>query len=415
MARRAAVAEFIPDALDEAVQVDRQNTADVLTDALESLSGFDQSSIRGILYRIPVPNGKYEWIRDVYPPFDVSEIMRSLKEEVGGGDFALRLMAENKPRKTLHFSIMREPKSVLAPATQGNDMFMMMMQMQQENSRQAQASADRMMQMMMGNSQQMTTVLVAAMSNREKAADFLPLLAALKGDEPKKDSLKDTVETIAAIKGLFPNGDASGLGSLDAEGLIDGALKLAGPVAGAIGKAMEARRERLNGTQPAEEAPPTGLEPAPRPLMLARPAALEASQGSPAPVGKFPVLNAIRPDIAYFFSRRHDPELAAEAVVSILADVPGAEEMVNELVASFAISPDWKADLAAEGIDLRADPQWADQFLSALVAEWSDPERDADDLDRGGGDAADVEDHGAVRTAGVNGHAGAEPSGGADN
>lgn len=420
------------DPLDAATFSDQIETAGELSGMFDALRAYDQNTIKGVLFRKP-PNGlgKYEWIEDLGWPFDMSAIMGSLKAHWGGGAYRLQILAgtPQKTRKVVEFNIADDGKSKTGtdPFGMGSpNMMMAFMQMQQENSRMAQAAADRqsnmMMTMMQNSTQQMIGMMTAVMGNREKAADFLPLLTAIRGDEPKRDSIKDTVETFATLKGLFKDGDTSGLGGLDADGLVDGALKFAGPIAGAIGKAFEARGRRLNGpsspdgSDAASEAL-TGLEPAARPLMLARPAtpALVTPREHPEePTGRFPILNAVRPDIAYFFGRRHDPELAAEAVVSVLADVPGAEEMVNELVRSFAVSSDWKADLAAEGIDLRADPEWADHFLAALVSEWTDLERDTDHPERGAGDADDAEGDGEAGAAGVAGDGGPQSGGEAD-
>lgn len=411
------------DPMEGAVFADAVGVAGQLSEVLESLAGYDQGSIKAVLFRKPSTGmGAFEWIEEIPPPFDMTAIMQSLKDRFNGGKYRMQIFAGGKTRKNIEFAIMSDPAraaGLIAP-TAGNDnkdLFLAMMKMGQDSSdrqmQMMQMMQSQQMQMMQSSQQQMTALLTAMMGSREKASDYIALFSALK-PEDKGGGLKETVETIAAIKGLFPNGDASGLGSLDADGLIDGALKLAGPVAGAIGRAMEARRERLDGSPHVGDAAPgasTGLEPAARPLMLARPAPAPEPRLVAEGSGRFPILDGIRADILYFFSRRHDPELAAEAIVGILEPIDAvAEQGINDLVGAFAISPDWKADLAAEGIDLRADPEWADQFLAALIAEWTDPDRGDDDPERGAGDATDLARNGEAGAKRVNGHGGAEPS-----
>jgi hypothetical protein len=73
MARRPSnvLPDFMGDPLTQAVRDDREAIGEALADALENLANLDQGTIKGILYRIPIQNGKYEWIKDVYPPFDI--------------------------------------------------------------------------------------------------------------------------------------------------------------------------------------------------------------------------------------------------------------------------------------------------------------------------------------------------------
>lgn len=394
--------ELLDDPLDQAVRDDRQNAADQLALALEALGAVDQATIKGILYKIPVPNGKYEWIRDVFPPFDLSEIMRSLKEEVGGGDYALRLMAENKVRRTVHFSIMRDRQDnsgLVKPRDGVGELLPLILQM-------ATQSSDRQMQMMMTMSSQaqaasaqqtqmMVAMITAMMGSQGKPTDLLPLIAAMREGQDKGGGMKEAIETLAAAKGLF--GDSGG--GLDADDLVGSALKLAGPVAGAIGRAVQARQEQAQLPPPADYQ----VEPAPGgALMLpgADPGQPVGLPANPAPI-RHPIIELVREDVTFMFRRGYDPETAAELVLDRLEASGVSEEQVGGLVAQIAVEPDPWAALAGYGVDLRANLLWGEQFLQALARLHADPGGYDDDTAGGTGDQADVALDGSPSTRGV--------------
>jgi hypothetical protein len=400
MARRPPGGQFTVepnDPLQDAVNADRENVADALLAVLDQLGSVDQGTIKGILYRIPIPNGKYEWIRDVYPPFDMSEIMVSLKEDIGGGDYALRLMAEGKVRKTLHFSIMKDRTPLVSEKkSDSSEIMPLMLQMMQ-------GSADRQMQMMMQMNQQsqamfaqmnqsqqqmMATLIPAMMGGREKTSEMLQAFAAM---QPRDTGggLKETLELLTVSKGLFSPGEEKP--GLDMDDLVGSGLKLAGPVIGALGKAFSARGGAA--INPAHIVPEAqDYTEGPAPLMLPHG---DATQFPP-----HPVLDLIRDDVLYTFSRNHDPERAAELVFDTLDAAQVSEDQINELVAAFAVSPDWLTELAGYGIDLRSRPEWASAFLAALVAIHSNA-IEPDDSERGSGDAADVANNGAAGAGGL--------------
>jgi hypothetical protein len=117
-------------------------------------------------------------------------------------------------------------------------------------------------------------------------------------------------------------------------------------------------------------------------------------------------LDLVKPHVAYFFNAHLDPGLAAEAIADIMQRADVAEEDVSGLVAAFSLSPDWLADLAAQGLDLRSDPEWANSFLRELVALWTDSDRDGDHSPGPGGSAPDPKDDAGAGAPGVkvNGH-----------
>lgn len=417
MARRPRALVVNPDELEDdpfnqAVREDRHNVADQLADALESLGSVDQSTVRGILYKIPVPNGKYEWIRDVFPPFDLSEIMRSLKEEVGGGDYAIRLMAEGKVRKTVHFSIMRDKtdNSQLMGRRDGtSEMLPLMVQLMSQSS-------DRQMQMMMTMSQQaqasqaqqtqmMVAMITAMMGNAGKPTDLIPLIAAMQSQD-KGGGMKEAIETLVAAKGLF----SEGAGGLDADDLVGSVVKLAGPVAGAIGRAVQARQDQAQPAQLEQLAPGgqlmlPGVDPG-RPVGL---------NGNPAPpmrgLASHPVLDLVRDDVTFAFNRRYDPELTAELVLDRLEEAGVTEADIGGLVAQITLEPDPWAALAAYGCDLRSNLGWGEQFISALVRLHADAGGEDADSFGGAGDAGDLAPDEAAGPGRVAVHDHPEPGG----
>jgi hypothetical protein len=56
----------------------------------------------------------------------------------------------------------------------------------------------------------------------------------------------------------------------------------------------------------------------------------------------------------------------ADLVYDVIEANNVTEAEIADLAATFALSPTGLADLAAEGIDLTSDPQWAAEFFSAL-------------------------------------------------
>ena len=418
------------DPIDDAMIEDAQGIAGDLTAILDSLRDFDQGSIKGILYRKPRNGlGKYEWIEELAPPFDINAMHAELKDKFNGGDFQLRIMAGGRIRKNIDFSIAADPTKLIQSRDDKKDNSDIMLGMFQMMSTQQQASSDRQMQMMMAMQQQaressdrtmtlMMTMMTGMMGNQGKPTDLIPLFVAMK-DNNSGGGMKDMVETMVALKGLVaPSEDKGGF---DPEDLVGSVVKLAGPVAGAIGKGIGALAQR-GGPQPGHM--PQGMEPNPtEPLALpqgpnqpALPPPLEGPTGGP-PAN--PLLNLIRPDILYFFQRGHDPEKAADSIYDVIeaALIQGVitEDHLNDLVSAHALSADWLSDLAAQGIDLRANPQWADKLLGELIAihlESANADMSGDD-DSGRAQRGAVHnaDHGEARPSGVQEYDGAGAGG----
>jgi hypothetical protein len=390
----------MPDPMADAVFSDTMGVAGELSGVLDAISGFDQSTIKGIIFRKPPGGlGRFEWIEEVAPPIDMSTIMSSLKARFGGGEYRLQIFAGGKTRKVIEFPIMNDPtqKPGGGDNMMGGD-FMKMFMMQQAASRAeqmeyARQAAERQERAAERQQALLGTVLAAVIpalipvlsgANREKLSD---IIALMQQNKPESTSLKDTVEMMVAVKGLL-NDDNKG-GDFNPDDIVGSIARIAGPTLAAAGRAFGSGRNGGGAAEQAELAAPAEGQlilppPNPAPAQLAQPVAA-ADTGSP-------VLNLIRPHVLYFFSAHLDPGLAAEAIADIMEREGVAEDDVRGLVAAFTLSADWKADLAGQGLDLRGDPVWADEFLAELVAAWTERDQHGDGGPGRAGGVADAED-----------------------
>ena len=413
--------------IEEALINDQQGVAGDLTEILESLRDFDQGSIKGILYRKPNNGiGRFEWIEEITPPFDMTAMFTEMKERFGGGDFQLRIFAGGRIRKNIDFTIVKERQQLVAPQNKSDDNMALIMQMmmnsQMEAARESRAAADRQMQMMMQMQNQsaenarnsmtaIVSMMTAGMSNGPKMADLIPLLAAKEGGG---SNLKEMVETLAVLKGLT---DPAKESAFNADDIVGSVLKVAGPVAGAIGRAASGVMERRGAQTPQNQGQPIQLqEQTGQPLEFPTlPNPTPQTHALPAPAGGPAALIAlIRPDVNYFFGRRHDVELAAEAVYGVISAALDSgqvtENDLNDMVTAFMGSPDWIGELAGSGIDLRADPAWAQAFIFALVSEHTNA---AADFESGGEPFADEGNDDRGRASGGDSNPGANGQAGA--
>lgn len=401
------------DPMADAVFKDTLGIAGELETVLAAISGFDQETIKAMLFKKPpgTPGalGRYEFIEAVPPPIDMEAIMASLKTRFGGGDYRVTIFAGGKTRKQIEFSIMGEPKtpSSQTPNDQlgGSSLIMMFMQMNDASRKDMMAQQQFAMEqqrLAADRDRDRTTqllqtvglalpVLAPLLFNREKLSDIVAMINA---NRAEPNSLKDTVETLVAVKGLLgDNSDKST--DFNPDDIVGSIGRLAGPMLGAAGRAFASAR---NGGQAGAEVhePPAQIGdghlhlPAPEPLTITPPA-----------VPSSPVLALIAPHVRYFFANGHDPGLAAEAVTDIMERQGVTDGDLNELVAAFTLSADWKADLAAQGLDLRSDPQWADDFLAQLVDLWTQRDRSGEPEAGRGRGLADVAPDAPTRANGV--------------
>lgn len=391
--------DMMADPVDDVVREDREHTADALSEAIDQLRGFDSGDVKAILYKTERGGGKYLFVSEYYPPFDVVEIFKEMKDRFNGGDFQLRVFVGGKIKKNVNFSIAAGPSTPVQVKDNGSDMVPLMLQMMQ-------SSADRQMQMMMQMSQQtqamftamqassnqMMGVLIPAIAGgREKTSDIVQMVAALKGN----DGMGSTLEMLKTAKDLFAGNGGDG-GGLDLDGsIIENGLKLAGPVMAGLARAAEARGQ----AQPPPQAVhviPQGPPDTAGPVRLAAPV---------APSGRFPILDIVRDDVMLAFAKRRDPERTAGIVADLLDDAGVTDDQIDEFAAAFALSADPLSDLAAEGVDLRSGPEWASAFLAALLAEWrGETGDDGDEMDNtggGGGGGDDPQDDAGIIPVGV--------------
>lgn len=389
--RTALEIEPVSGPFDDAVTQDQERIADDLSNVLDALKDFDQGAIRGMLYRKP-PNGvgKFEWIEDIVPPFDLPGIHQELKDRFNGGNFELRVFAGGRIRKSVSIDIVKENRPIaLAPKDNGDITALMGMMMQMN-----QGSSDRQMQMMMQMSQQaaaaqqastqmmvgmMTAIVPALAGGKEKTSELMQAFAAMQ-PKPAENDLEKTITTFAALKSVFKDDTEKGPG-FDADDIVGSVVRMAGPVAGAVGRAFQSR----NGSG-AEQVTAQQVEyPPHQSLMLDNPTTSQPPLDQMPVAARHPVLALIRDDVLFAFTRQKGPELAAEMVYDTIEAHGVTEDQINDLVGAFALSPDWLSDLAVEGIDLRSNPEWANAFLGALVSIHTDPEREREYIGGQGG------------------------------
>lgn len=397
MARRVATieADFPADPIAEVIREERSNTAGDLAEALESFRGVDHGNVKGILYKTARGGGKFEWIKEVYPPFDHNEIFTDLQKRFGGGDFQLRMMVNGKIATNINFSIVFDANAIANTNAKSDSgdmntmMFQMMMEQSRESARQReedrrdrQASSERMMTAAIGLAGVIAPLMLGG---KDKTSELLGAIAAFQ-PRPQENDLEKTVNTFAALKTIFK--DDTTKEGFNADDMVGSIVRAAGPIAGAVGKAFSGSR---GGAAQEPEAPQ--LEGGAQPLRLPHNPA-PPSGNEPEPTNQ--ILRLIRPDVLYFFGRRHAPDLAAEAVYDVIVRAGITDEEINGTFAPYAFSDDkWNA-LAAEGIDLRADIAWADEFIAELAKLFmgGDADGDADDLAGAGGGEANADDHG---------------------
>jgi hypothetical protein len=372
--------------LDQAMLVDEQNLADQLAGIVDQLADFDAQSIVGKVYLKPNNGqGPWQWCEDYYPPFVLENMLADLKDRFGPGFYQLRIYAGGKIRKNADFSIAKEKVSNVPPPTTtlggaGNFHDLMMLMMTQQ-----QAAADRQMQMMASMSRQTTdtlaAILPAIVGGRPagtSAADIAALVTALRPAGEGGGGLAETLKAMAAMKELLGpagGGDDDGEGvRFDPNNLVESGARLIGPAMKAIGDLVQNRREAAAGVAPAG-APPT-------------PGGGDQLALGPPPTSRFRLIELVRVDVSYFFGRGFDPAKAADLVYDIIEANNVTDAEIDQLAATFALSPTGLEDLAREGIDLRSNPGWAFEFFQELAAIHSGDQDDSAGGEGGAGDAA---------------------------
>jgi len=380
-------------AFDKLERTQEEELASEVERIQEAIKDFAESEVRAAIYYKPSSGvGSWSWCDDASLPLDMPTIMADMKERFGPGQYELRVTAKGRVRANSPFSISKERTSAMAaapaqPAMGTADLFALMMQQQDAARRDQAAAADRQMTMI---TTLMTTLVPVLAGGRQQtgtsAAEIAALVTALRPEGGQGGGLKDTLEAMAAFKTLMggDGGEAKdGDGGLDMNDLVGSGARLVGPAMKALGDYI-ANQRRPAGEPGGPSVGGTGETQAPPGQLTLGP-----------PGSRFRLIELVKVDVAYGFSRGHDPEKIADLVYDVVEanHVTGAE--IDELAAHFALSPTGLEDLAREGIDLRSNPQWAAEFFAALHAIHTGA---ADDLDGGDGRAPDL---------GGNGEAGA--------
>jgi hypothetical protein len=283
----------------------------------------------------------------------------------------------------------------------------------------SQQSGDKTMQMMtmmMGQMQQssqqqtqmlvtmMTTLIPVMVGGKVDPVQLATAIASAGGNN--KNSLADMIATITAVKELVANnGDGGGGGE---ESMFQTVIKTLGPTLADM--ATRAPAATAPASAPALPSPQARPNPSPQPRSSTPPLngapqrAIMPPPGPPRPPGaplapppqqrppfmSDPVLSLIGEDVLFFARRKYPPALAAEAILSRLDEAEVPEEAIIALVVRFNASPDWLADLARAGIDLRPVKPWADEFLDELVGQYAAGSGAAGNPGRGGGGEDDA-------------------------
>lgn len=406
---RAAIKTIEPehDAIEDALESDASTGAIELLDALDEIRAAGTSDVDILVYRLGKGGvrGSWDFCTTLTPPIEIVDVMNHLREEYGSGDYGLRIRVNRKLKTTKYISIAAN-KSPTPSGLSGSSDIVGLLLSQANSSKsdmismmtlmmtQSQAAAERQSEQQARAAEQqaaasqrstelMVTMMTAMMGGREKMSEIIPMMVAL---QPKNDSggMVEALTVLEKAKGLFGGGEEKGDSTQE---MVANGVKLIGPALKGISDMVTSRR----GDGQKVTLPGNDGEDGERPvaLMLGGPASQELGAQFQATrekggTGAFPILDLVRDDVNFFFVRNHDPEKAADMVYDTFEahDVP--EDDINALYLAAMSSPDWLGFFAAEGIDLRQRPQWAEQFITALGSIHTE---NSASLPSGGGEA----------------------------
>ena len=372
-ARPFVIPPAAADPFDAVLTGERERTAEDLAEALDGLAGMSGSNVKVYVYKIK-KQGPWENVKILEPPVKSEELIEFCRDEYGPGDYAARVYAGGTILTTKHFGI-AQPKNALPAAGRGllsggDDGALLKLLLERsappDNSgmiammmKQADDSNQRFMTMMS------TMIPLLVQRPDGNGADAMMKAAMfLKEVQGPQQTLKDSLETFAAIRDLTGGGGEGGF-----MGLVE---KIA-PALASITEMSVRNQAVAAGGEAGQVAPVVGAAPGislppPRPLPPAVPNA-DGSTPPPAandpPGTTHPVLEIVKADIAYFMHRGHDPELAAEAVADILEANAITEEQVRGLgMEIFTAGPAWPTALAGYGLNVSTQPGHADWFMA---------------------------------------------------
>lgn len=396
--RRRTIITEDPSPVDAAIAGAEVRVAMDLAEALDGLADFTDTGTKFKVYKVPRGGAsRFEWCLDIHPPFDSAELMNYLKEAHGPGDYCIRVYVDgqNGSKGQRNFSIATDLRKAIAQPAPGDSFTEKLLLAlvggggMKGNSEVAelikaqQASADR-------SADLMKTVLIAAIPGvlallKPRETDPAETFKTIAGlVQPKATGFGEALEMMKAVREFMPAPAAPG----EDDGWVSTAVRALAPSVPDIARGLSDLAARGRGEGQGQAVTVQPYRPPP-------PAALAGPAG---PAGRFPLLAAIREDVLFYFGRRHDPEFAAEGVREVMDKAGFGEADFAPIVAAFLASPNWVDDLAAEGLDLRGEPAWAQAFLNAIIASYSG---DGDDRDGGEGRAANPGENGGAGGLGI--------------
>lgn len=391
--------DLIEGEFSEAISGDAKKTADEMADATDTISSLTGNDVQVLIYKAS-KSGPWEHVMELTPPIDMTEVVRDLKTQYGGGKYSFRVRAAGKIRTTkfVHLAVPQTLAPVASSLGGSTDIMAMMMQMQQQNQ-QSQSDNNRlMMQMQMEGTKMMMGVVTAIIGKpvESGSSSFLASVEALKALQGPQNQggIKETIETMAALKSFMSDGNGGGESE---EGLM-GLAKQFLPALGGIATEVMKNQGGNNG-QPMQVLP----TPAPRVLGNGAghgPAHVPAIAGAEGaghagappqtapPLSSNPVVAAIRDDVLYLMRKPHPPEVAAEVIIASLEAAGISEVDFNGTAMEIlAAGENWPAKVAEYGIDVTGREQWFSSVVTILAEHYG-----AGDF---GGDAGEERDGGS--------------------
>jgi hypothetical protein len=414
----------MPDEMSAVVRADDAADADSVADVLEDLRAILTEETKILVFKKPPKGGQWEYMSTLSPPINADTLHDELKDEYGGGEYQLRVFARGKVVKIKRTiiggppkipgqapEVRRENMSELLPlimntqqgaADRQSQMMQMMMTMMQTSAQQSQNQMMTFMQAQQAQSQQSQQMLMGLagtlapllLGNKvDPVQQMAALMTAMREANPKSEEgggIKDTLAIMAAVKEFM--GESGGEGG----DFLTNAMKGLAPI---LGKVVENMPAQTGAPPPQQVRQPPQYRPLPQiappgsgpfagppspdapPLAAPDPKTLtELPDGETVETWRLnPVLAVIGEDVLFFARRGYDPELAAEAVLERIEQAQVAQNDLMALVFRFNAAEDWIADLARDGLDLSASREWAESFISSLVAQYTEGDAEEDD------------------------------------
>lgn len=401
-----------PDAVDEVLAEENTQAAGQLGEALDSLSEFASAGTSFKVFKMP----SFQWCKDLDPPIDSSTVLEEMREEFGPGNYCIRVYMTGRKgcAAQRNFSIAAFRKTATPAAAAASDQLtlrdLLPLLLDREKGggldmaailTAQSASADRQLNMMTS----MMTAVVAAISGGKESPTAMLSAMAPYINRPES-GVEQFATTFKMVRELLP--PVAGGGEEDS--IAGLAIKAITPSLPEIARGFSDLAAGVRG----RAAPAEAASVVTAPTDYTREAASAATLTAGA---RFPLLAALRADVLFYFERRMDPEIAADGLWAVLTSPRFAQAGFKEddlvpIVATLnASGPLWLDELTREGIDLRADPAWAQQLLNALIAIYRG---DVDAPGRGEGGQGDADGDGGAGPVGVAANADSKPGVAAD-